>query len=163
MGGGLVYVGFFLVAMRVLTGSAGNSSSEPKHAAAGVLAWPAGPVLVAIGGIALIAISAYQVYEDVTGHFANESKTREMGRDGRRTFMTLGRVGISARAIAFALVGYFLLKTAVTYDPRTAVGLDGALARLHHQSVGAELVGLAGAALLVFAIFSLFEGRYRRL
>jgi hypothetical protein len=30
--GGLVYVGFFVVALRVLTGTAGNSSAQPKHA-----------------------------------------------------------------------------------------------------------------------------------
>lgn len=44
--GGLVYVGFFLVAVRTMTGSGANSSSAPRHTAAGVLGWPGGPLLV---------------------------------------------------------------------------------------------------------------------
>ena len=63
----------------------------------------------------------------------------------------------------FALVGYFLLKTAIDYDPREAVGLDGALARVHRQPLGSWLLALAAAGLLVFAVYSLFEARYRRL
>jgi hypothetical protein len=43
------------------------------------------------------------------------------------------------------------------------VGLDGALARIHHQPFGPWLLGLAAAGLLVFAVYSLFEARYRRL
>ena len=35
--------------------------------------------------------------------------------------------------------------------------------RLHHQTFGPVLVGLVGAGLLIFAVFSLFEARYRRL
>jgi len=161
--GGVAYVAFFLVAVRALTGSAGNSSSQPKRAAAGVLGWPAGQVLVAIGGVALVAVSAYQVYDALSGQFATESKTAHMGGKELRTFMLIGRIGISSRALAFALVGYFLLKSAITYDPAKAVGLDGALARLHSETLGPELVGLVGVGLLVFAIYSLFEGRYRRL
>ncbi len=161
--GGLVYVGFFVVALRALTGSAGDSSSQPRHTAAGVLGWPGGSVLVAVAGAALLAISAYQVYEAFRGRFANEVKTRSMGDRERRAFMILGRVGISARALAFALVGYFVLKTAIEYDPRNAVGVDGVLARLHHQVAGPELVALVAIGLLVFSVYSLLEGRYRRL
>jgi hypothetical protein len=39
--------------------------------------------------------------------------------------------------------------------------VDGALARLHH--LGEFLVALVGVGLLIFALFSMFEARYRRL
>ena len=63
----------------------------------------------------------------------------------------------------FVLVGYFLVKTAIDFNPHDAVGLDGALARVHHQPFGPWLLGLVAAGLLVFAAYSLFEARYRRL
>jgi Domain of Unknown Function (DUF1206) len=160
---GLVYVAFFLVALRVLIGSGGSSSREPSHVAAGVLGWPGGAVLVAIAGVALLAISGYQINDALKGGFADENKTRSMGAAEQRTFMLFGQIGICARALAFALVGYFLIRTAIAYDPRKTVALDGALARLRHEALGPELVGVVAAGLLVFAVFSLFEARYRQL
>ena len=41
--------------------------------------------------------------------------------------MGSGRVGLAARAIVFALVGYFLLRTAIDSNPVDARGTAGAL------------------------------------
>ena len=161
--GAVVYFGFFSVALRVLLGSAGNQSAQQRRTASGVLGWPGGPVLVAIAGIAMIAISAYQVYSAIRGDFAKESKTGQMGRHERKLFLTLGRVGLSARSIVFAIVGYFLVRTAIDFKPN-GIGLDGALAKVHAQPYGPLLLGIVAAGLLVFAVFStFFEARYRRL
>lgn len=163
LAGGIVYVGFFVVAIRVLIGSQGDSSSAPRRAAAGVLGWPGGQILVGVGGTVLIAISVYQVYEALSGNFADEAKTGQMGERQRRLFMVIGRIGLVARALVFVLVGYFVLRTAIEFSARNAVGIDGALARIHQQPYGPWLVGLVATGLISFAAFSLLEARYRRL
>lgn len=163
LAGGVVYVGFFVLAIRVLSGTSGNSSSEPRRATAGILGWPGGRVIVAVGGAVLIAISLYQLYDAVRGKFAKSVKAQHMGPAERRAFMFLGYIGLAARAVVFGLVGYFLLRTAIDFDPAKAVGVDGALARLHHQPLGPEALGLVAAGLLTFSAFSLLEARYRRL
>ena len=163
LAGGVVYLGFFAVAIRVLTGSAGNSSGEPSQAASGALGLPGGQLLVGIAGAGLMAISLYQLYDALRGQFAHDSKTERMDSRERTLFMRLGRTGLTARALVFALIGYFLLRTAIDYKPSNAIGVDGALARLHHEPFGPWLVGLAGVGLLTFAAFSLIEGRFRRL
>jgi hypothetical protein len=152
-----------VIAIRVLTGTSGNSATEPKHATAGVLGWPGGQLIVGIGGGALIAISLYQLYDAFRGKFAKGVKTQRMGPTERRLFMALGYIGLAARAVVFGLIGYFLLRTAIDFDPTTAVGVDGALARLHHQPVGPEALGLVAVGLLTFSAFSMLEARYRRL
>jgi hypothetical protein len=161
--GGTAYLLFFAVAVRILAQGGGGSSSGPQHEAAGVLGWPGGPALVGLGGGILIAVSVYQLYDGASGNFAQEAKTQNMGRNERHLFLVLGRVGISARALVFILIGYFLVRTAFDYNPKSAVGVDGTLARLHHQAFGPWLVGLVAVGLLVFAAFSLLEGRFRRL
>jgi uncharacterized protein DUF1206 len=161
--GGVVYLGFFGVALRVLTGSSGNSDAQQKHAAAGILGWPGGQVIVGIGGGVLIAVSLYQLYDALSGGFTDEAKTQRMSEPERRLFNVLGRVGLTARALVFALVGYFFVRTAIEFNPNDAVGLDGALAKVHHQPLGPWVLGLAAAGLIVFALYSLLEARYRRL
>jgi hypothetical protein len=161
--GGAAYIGFFLVAVRVLAGSAGTSSGKPEHAAAGVLAWPGGQAIVGAAGAILLAVSLYQLYEALSGRFARDSKTSHMGAEERRAFMVLGRIGLSARAIVFALIGYFVLRAAIDYKPSNAIGVDGALARVHQQPAGPWLLGLVAVGLLVFAVYSMLEARYRRL
>jgi Domain of Unknown Function (DUF1206) len=79
------------------------------------------------------------------------------------TYGVIGQVGLVARAAVFALVGYFLIRTAIGFYAREAVGLDGALERLHQQDFAPLLVGVAATGLLTFAAFSFAEARYRRL
>jgi hypothetical protein len=163
LAGGVVYLGFLVVAILALVGSSGNSSSEPRHAATGVLGWPGGQILIGIAGAVLIAISLYQVYDAIRGGYARDSKTDQMNPSEHGVFMVLGRVGLTARALVFALIGYFLERTAIESKASDAIGVDGALARLHQEPLGRWLVGLVAAGLLTFAVFSLVEGRYRRL
>jgi uncharacterized protein DUF1206 len=163
LGGGLVYAGLFLVAVRILVGTAGKASSQARQATAGVLGWPGGRFIVGAAGVVLIAISLHQLYITITTEFADEAKTTEMSPRERRMFMALGQVGLPARALVFALIGYFLLRAAVEFDSRTAVGIDGALSRLYREPLGPWLLGLIAVGLLIFAGFSILEGRYRRL
>jgi hypothetical protein len=44
---------------------------------------------------------------------------------------------------------------------RAAVGLDGALQKLAHQSYGPYLLGLTAAGLVAYAIYCLADARYR--
>ena len=65
--------------------------------------------------------------------------------------------------IVFALIGVFLIKAAVDFNPNKAVGLDGALAKLAHHSYGLLLLGIVAAGLVAFALYSLSDARYRRI
>jgi len=163
LAGGVVYLGFFAVAVRVLLGDGSNGSSDPRHAAAGVLGWPGGSVLVGATGVILMAVSLHQIYCAAHGRFMDDNQTADMAVGGRRWFVSLGRVGLIARAIVFGLIGYFVVRTAIAYKPSDTVGLDGALARIHGQGLGPLLLGLVAAGLIIFAVFSLLEARYRKL
>ena len=75
----------------------------------------------------------------------------------------LGTVGHLARMVVFGLVGIFLIKAAVDYNPRAAVGLDGALAKIVHRSYGPLALGIVAAGLVAFALYSLTDARYRKI
>jgi hypothetical protein len=73
----------------------------------------------------------------------------------------LGVIGLCARGIVFAVVGWFLIKAALEFDPKQAVGIGGALAKLAHAPYGSAVLGLTAAGLLVFGAYCLAEARYR--
>jgi Domain of Unknown Function (DUF1206) len=161
---GIVYAALCFTAMKILfDGHASSGASNPKHATAGVLGWPGGPVLVAIAGLILIGVALYQGYEGVGRKFCEEARTEQMGPGTRRAYTALGVFGFLARAVVFLLVGYGVIKAALDYDPHKAIGLDGALQQLAHNSYGPALLGIVAVGLIGFALYCVADARYRRL
>jgi hypothetical protein len=158
---GIAYAALCATAVAILIGSGGGSGS-PKQAAGGVLDWPAGPEIVGIAGAVFICVGLYQVVKGVMRDFLATSKTHEMSDAVEKPFTALGVVGHIARGIVFALVGWFLIKAAVDYDPNKAIGLDGALRKLAHASYGPVLLGLVAAGFIMFALYSIADARYRK-
>lgn len=162
-GSGVVYAGLCAIAIEILLGAGGSSSGGAKKTTAGVLGWPAGTWLVGVAGAVLIGIGLYQGYRGLSKDFLKDSKTEQMSARVRHWVEWIGTFGHLARMVVFGLVGVFLIKAAVDYNPNKAVGLDGALAKLAHQSYGPFLLGLVAAGLVAFGLYSLSDARYRRI
>lgn len=163
LGSGVVYAILCAVAVAILVGSGSSGSGSAQKATGGVLGWPAGPWLVGAGGLVLIGIGLYQGYRGISQEFLDDSKTEEMSRPVRTCFEWIGTFGHLARMVVFGLVGVFLIKAAVEFDPNKAVGLDGALAKLAHASYGSYALGVVAAGLFVFGLFSVADARYHRI
>lgn len=164
-GSGAVHVALALSALRLLrTGSAGaNSDSSAKGWAAELLSKPFGQWLVALVGLVVIGMGAYQVYKGVKAKFRDEVKLGEMSATEERWFTRLGRLGYAARGTVFALIGLFLIVAARRGNPNEAHGLDGALGTLVQQPFGPWLLGLVALGFVAYALFLFAEARYRRM
>jgi hypothetical protein len=154
-----VYVALLWTATSILAGGGGQGGEQRKTG--GVLGWPAGRELVFAVALAVAAAAGFNVYRGVTRKF--EDKLSGMGDVAEHAAVSLGVAGHVARGVVFAIVAWFLAKAAVEYDPQDAVGLDGALARLAHESYGKALLGITAAGLLAYGVYCLFEARYRDL
>lgn len=119
-------------------------------------------VLVGIAGAVFVGVGLYQGYRGCTKDFLEETKSEQMGAAVRRWIEGIGTFGHLARMFVFCLVGAFLIKAAVEYDPSNAVGLDGALAKLEHASYGPYLLAVVAAGLIAFGVYSLSNARYGR-
>lgn len=148
-------------AIEILVG-AGAESGTTKQATGGVLGWPGGTAIVAIAGAVLIGVGVYQAYKGLARKFVEEAKTAEMSAEVRKGYTTLGVFGYVARAIVFTLIGYGLIRAAVEYDPKKAVGLDGALHELAHSSYGPAVLWVVAVGLVGFAIYSIVDARYHQ-
>src|SRR5215217_361141 len=160
---GIAYAGPCVTAVSILIGSGGGGSGgSPDKATGGLLDWPGGQVLVAIAGLVMVGVGLEQGYKGIKKKFLEKSKTEQMSESVQRGFTALGVFGHLARMVVFALVGYFLIRAALDYDPDKAVGLDGALATLGQASYGPILLGIVAAGLIGFAAYSMADARYRR-
>jgi hypothetical protein len=163
LGSGIVYAGLCAIAIEILLGSGGSSSGDTHRTTGGVFGWPAGTWLVGIAGAVLIGVALYQGYRGLSKDFLKDSKTEEMSPTIRSWIKWIGTFGHLARMVVFGLVGVFLIKAAIDFNPNKAVGLDGALAKLAHNSYGPFLLGLVAAGLIAFGVYSLSDARYRRI
>ena len=160
---GIGYAGLCVTAVSILAGSGGGGGgSNPDKATGGVLGWPGGTWLVALAGAIIVGVGLEQGYKAVKKKFLEDSKTGEMSHRVRQGFTALGVAGHLARMVVFALIGYFLIKAALDYDPDKAVALDGALAHLGQTSYGPVLLGAVAAGLVCFGAYSIADARFRK-
>ena len=161
---GVAYAALCVTAVKILTGaSSSGGSNSPKKTTGGVLNWTGGTVIVGVVGAILIGVALGQGYKGVSKKFLDTSKTGEMSREVKRAFTAIGVFGHLARMVVFGLIGYGLLKAAIDYNPRKAIGLDGALNKLSHNSYGPFLLGVVAAGLIGFALYSIADARYRKI
>jgi hypothetical protein len=160
---GCAYLAMCALAVSILTGASSQSSSSPHKSAAGVLGWPGGQLIVGVAGAIFLGVGLYQGYKGVSRKFLDDDKTEEMGPLVERWITISGVIGHLARMVAFGLIGVFVIKAAVDYAPKNAVGLDGALEKLARQTYGPFLLAVVAAGLIAFGVFSIAEARYRRI
>ncbi len=163
LGSGLAYLGLFVIAVKVLFEKSNDQSSGPSRAAAGVLGWPGGQWIVGLGGVVFVIVCFLMAYDGLSGSFLEQSKTAQMSAEARRVFGIVGRVGRVSRAFVFAVVGYFLIRTAIDFNPSQAIGIDGALRKVALEPYGSWLLGAVAVGLILFAVSSLAEARYQQL
>jgi Domain of Unknown Function (DUF1206) len=163
LGRAAVYVGLTFSALSILLGDSGGTSQTGKahKTTAVVLSWPAGTWLVGLGGAILIGVGLWNTYRGLARKFEGKWNTGGMGARARRWGARVGVVGHLARAVVFTLIGVFVIRAALQYDPKEAVGLDGALQKLASADYGPYLLGLTAAGLIAYGLFCLTDARFR--
>ncbi len=156
------YGALSVTAISLLAGSS-SSSGNTSQTTGGVLDWPAGQFIVALAGAIVIGAGIAQIHKGVSGEFMESSQTERMDDHAKHSIELLGTIGHVARGVVFGLVGYFLVKAALDYDPKAAVSLDGALSKLANASYGPLLLGVVAAGLFAFGVYSAADARYRRI
>jgi hypothetical protein len=163
VGRGLIYAGLSASAVKILFGSGGGQSqNERAHkTSAVVLSWPGGTWILGIAGAAIIGVGLWNFYRGIARKFEDRWRTGEMSYAARKWGGRVGVVGHLARAVVFTLIGVFVINAAVDYNPKDAIGLDGALQKLVHATYGPYLLGLTAAGLVGYGVFCLVDARYR--
>jgi Domain of Unknown Function (DUF1206) len=144
-----------------VTGGGAGGGKEEDRATRIALEQPLGRYLVIAVGLGIVGAALFNLYRALSGSFRDDLKEEQMGSAERRWYTPLGVAGHLARAVIFALLGLFLVRAAWQYDPKEAIGLDGALTKLVNADYGPVLLGCTAAGLMAYALFCLVQARYR--
>ena len=160
----VAYTGLATTAFAQAIGSSSRGGgSNQTQGAAWLLSQPFGRWLVAGVGFAIIAAALFQFWRAATESFAKKLSAHELSHDEEKWSRLAGRLGYSARGVAFGLIGWFFLRAGMHSDASEAGGLALALRTVRSQPQGELLLAGVATGLALFGVYSLIEARYRRI
>lgn len=163
---GIVYGGLALNAIRLLTsfgGSGGGSGNSKQAWTARLLQQPFGQWLVALVGALVIGFGFYRFYRAYKIKFRRKLNLSELSAQQQKWVVNISRAGISARALVFVILGFFLLQAARQAEAGEVKGLSGILDTLAAQPFGQILLAVVALGLVGYGIYMLVQARYRQI
>jgi hypothetical protein len=158
----ILYLYFAWLGLKVLQGAASSQSKSQQQTTASVMSASGGRWLVGLVGLVVLGVGIGLIVYGVTKKFEEHLNTEQMAPSVHKTVRRLGVAGYAAKGVAFGIVGVLIVAAAVTYDPKKASGLDGALKTLAGHSYGPWLLGLVALGIAAFGVYCFFQTRYRK-
>ena len=157
---GIAYAALGVEALRTVAHLASSGGNGARHWSARVMSLPWGRWLIAGVGVAVIGYALYQLWKGARKDL--RKRLHLMGEDrAHRWVLRVARFGIMARAVVFALIGWFLVHAGLRRAPGEVGGIADALDALAAQSYGPLLLGTVAVGLMAYGIWELVNARYR--
>ena len=160
---GLANGALVFFAVRLLTGSSGGGSGagSKQQMTAQLMNQSFGRILVGLGGAIVIGVGLYHFYRAAKAKFMKKYNAGAMNVTQRKWAKRIGRLGLTARGVAFAMIGGFFMQAALQSQPGEAGGLGKVFNELLSQPYGPWLMGLLAVGLVCYAIYCFSYARYR--
>ncbi len=161
----VIYVGFAITALSLARGTTANPDGNAKVTtmSADVMAHTGGRIVIGLAGVIAIGAGLYRLAKGFKVDVTDELDLSGFSATQRVWVKRLGGVGEVGRGIGIALIGFFLLRAAMTYNTTEATGLDGALRRLSTETWGQLIVVAIGVGFVAYGAFCLTTFTHREL
>jgi hypothetical protein len=159
VGTGVMYGYLAVAALRTALGH-GQGRTREQSTVRGVLGWPGGQALVVAVAAITAAIGIYLLVKGLRSGFSDEFDLGTVSPALRELTHRTIQVGFVLKGVALALVGVVVAWAAVTFDPKQADGLDGALRTVASAPFGQWLLTVIALGLAAFAVYCLARARH---
>lgn len=147
----------------LVSSSAGKSGNgESQTFTAKLMSVTGGRLLVGAVGIGIVVAAAVIAWRGIKRTFVQDLDLSRVSPKSARLTELLGEVGFAAKGVGYAIVGVLVLVAAIQFNPKRAVGLDGALRTLAGQPLGIGLLVVVALGLACYGGYCFFEARCRR-
>lgn len=160
----IMYATFAVTAFQVLSASNDdpNGNSKVTDLSRSIMKNGAGRLLIGVVGAALIGAGIYRANKGRTEDVTQELDMSGMSAPRHEWTRRLGAIGEIGRGVALFLIGFFLIRAAVTYDAAQATGLDGVLRRAAENAWSRILVIVVAIGFVCYGAFCLATFTRRR-
>lgn len=141
----------------------GSTGQEPTSRTAELMSRTGGRSVVAVIGLVVLGIGVYMAVKGLRRQHAECLEDYRVPSLLRGPAIAAGAVGYVGRGVTLGLVGAFLARAAVQFDPQQAKGLDAALQTVAQQPYGRVLLAVMAISLLAFALWSFIEAAFRKI
>jgi hypothetical protein len=122
-----------------------------------------GRAMIFVAGVVVLVIGGFFLWKAYDAGFTSQLESRGVGPLSYQHLVLLGRIGWVGRAGMMVLIGFFLCRAAILFDPDEAKGLDGSLRQTAGSTAGTLLVIVVGAGLVVYGAFCVLSAPRRKL
>lgn len=159
----VIHASLVVSAVALLTGNGGGSGGGAQGRTAELMSQPFGRWLVGLVGVVVIGAAIQQWISAYSAKFRRRMDYSRVSHDTERWLVRLGRSGLAARGVVFAIIGGFLVVAAWRADPEQAAGLAEVLHTLESQPFGPWLLGLVAIGLALYGADQVAKARLRRI
>ena len=161
---GIAYGVLGVQALRALGGDdVGSQGAAARHWTARLLDMPFGRALVVGAGLGVLGYAAYQLYRAFSDKARKHLDLAQAGPAQATWIVRLGRFGIAARGVVFAMIGVFLVRAGMHRDSGEAGGIAQSLQALGNASYGRLVLGAVAFGLIAYGAYQLATARYRHM
>lgn len=145
-------------AARMALSGAGGGGGGASHWSATLMQQPFGRWLVAAAGVAVGVYGLQQLLNAWRVDLDDQLALGSLSRSARRWTIRLGRLGLAARGVVFAIIGYYFVRSALQASPSEARGVGGVLSSLQDTP---WLLGVIAVGLVAYGLYNMVRARYR--
>jgi len=160
----IVYATFAFTAFKLVTQSpsTSNGNSTVSDISKSLMRHSWGRVAIGAVGVVMMAAGVYRANKGRKEDVTHELDTSGFSAERRLWTRRLGAIGEVGRGVALAMIGFFLIRSAATYDPGQATGLDGAMRRAAEHPWSRILVAIVAIGFVCYGVFCLATFTRRR-
>ncbi len=152
---GVFYGALGIAAWNLGRGERPSDEQSTAELTARLMGAPGGRLLVGVVAVIVAAVAAFHVRKGVRYEFVDDLDTDDLSTRTERWIGRAGVAGFVARAIVLGVAAWFLLRSAIRFDPSEAVGLDGALRELAAADLGRGVLLAVGLGLAIAGCYDM--------
>ena len=148
------------VDMLLQAGATGSGGAQRELWAGRLLAAPLGRWLLVLIGIGVFARGISEAQKAYTARFADKFQA-DVSEKVQKIGIRLGRIGLAARSVIFAMIGASVAYAGYSFDPSEVQGTEDALLVLERLPTGDWIAAGTALGLATYGAYQLFKGAYR--
>ncbi|MEO0769266.1 MAG: DUF1206 domain-containing protein [Cyanobacteria bacterium J06649_4] len=161
---GVAYAGLAFSAIEILSlDDNGDSGEAAGQLALAVMTKPFGRWIVAAGGLLFVGIGGYYFYRALKAAFRKRFKRHYMS-DTEKTWATIvGRVGIAARGVVYAVIGCYGVRAALKFDPEMIKTTEDVFSLFENNATDEWILATLGIGFIAYGLHMGFQCVYRQI